>query len=64
MFTVSLDLTSDLRIIAEGVTNALDDLTNQIRTLEGGELFEFTPFVRFGEYILLLNLAGWILMTF
>ena len=53
MFTVSLDLTSDNQVIAEGVTDALGNITNQIRTLEGGELFEFTAFVRFGEYTLM-----------
>ena len=49
MFTVSLDLTNDGQPIAEGVTDALDDVASQIRTMEGGGLFEFTPFVRFGE---------------
>ena len=49
MFTVSLDLTNDGQLVAEGVTDALDDIAIQIRTMEGGELFVFTPFVRFGE---------------
>ena len=49
MFTVSLDLTNDGQPIAEGVTDALDGIASQISAMEGGEVFEFTPFVRFGE---------------
>lgn len=50
MFTVSLDLTSDGQLITDGVTDGLDDVAYQIQVMEGGEPFELTDFVRFGEY--------------
>ena len=47
---MSLNLAADGQFIAEGVTDALDNVTSLIRMMEGGDLFEFTAFVRFGEF--------------
>ena len=51
IFTVRLSLEAGGQFIAEGVTDALDNVTSQIGMMEGGNLFEFTAFVRFGELI-------------
>ena len=46
---MSLGLSSDGQLLAEGVLDGLNDVASQITELEGGEYFEFSDFVRFGK---------------